>query len=86
MGVGSAQEIQAGLLAGGLPAQTPVALIQHASRPEQAHAITELGGLLQTLQETGLGSPCVFVIGDVVRAALNDSEHHIYHPLLCELQ
>lgn len=86
MGVGSAQEIQAGLLAGGLPAQTPVALIQHASRPEQAHAITELGGLLQTLQETGLGSPCVFVIGDVVRAALSDSEHHIYHPLLCELQ
>ena len=68
MGVSSAHEIEAGLLAGGLDAQTPAALISNASKAKQAHVITELGQLAQTLQESGLGSPCVFVIGDVVRS------------------
>ena len=43
-------------------------LISNASKAKQAHVITELGQLAQTLQESGLGSPCVFVIGDVVRS------------------
>ncbi|MDR2335653.1 MAG: uroporphyrinogen-III C-methyltransferase [Burkholderiaceae bacterium] len=68
MGVSSASEIEAGLLGGGLDAQTPVALISNASLPTQAHVITELAQLSQTLHESGLASPCIFVVGDVVRA------------------
>ena len=60
-------EIESGLLSGGLDAQTPAALISNASKQKQSHVIAELGQLADTLKESGLGSPCVFVIGDVVR-------------------
>lgn len=67
MGVSSAREIESGLLSGGLDVQTPAALISNASKQKQSHVIAELGQLADTLKESGLGSPCVFVIGDVVR-------------------
>jgi uroporphyrin-III C-methyltransferase len=66
MGVSSAAAIQADLLTG-LPACTPLAIIQHASLPQQRHALTTLGGLTATLESEGLGSPSVIVVGDVVR-------------------
>ena len=66
MGVSSAEAIQADLLTG-LPACTPLAIIQHASLPQQRHALTTLGGLTATLESEGLGSPSVIVVGDVVR-------------------
>ena len=65
MGVSSATQIQADLLTG-LPASTPVAIIQHASLPQQRHAVTTLGDLATTLAREGLGSPSVIVVGDVV--------------------
>ncbi|MDP2262595.1 MAG: uroporphyrinogen-III C-methyltransferase [Hydrogenophaga sp.] len=65
MGVSSATQIQADLLTG-LPASTPLAIIQHASLPQQRHAVTTLGGLCATLVQEGLGSPAVIVVGDVV--------------------
>ncbi|MBX3633743.1 uroporphyrinogen-III C-methyltransferase [bacterium] len=66
MGVGSAAAIERGLLAG-LPADTPVAIIEHATLPRQRHAVTVLGALHATLAREGLGSPSVIVVGDVVR-------------------
>ncbi len=66
MGVSGAAQIQAGLLAG-LAAHTPVAIVSHASLPQQRHAVTTLGGLADTLLREGLGSPSVIVVGDVVR-------------------
>ncbi|MBT9551630.1 MAG: uroporphyrinogen-III C-methyltransferase [Hydrogenophaga sp.] len=66
MGVSSATQIQADLLTG-LPASTPLAIIQHASLPQQRHAVTTLGDLTTTLAHEGLGSPSVIVVGDVVR-------------------
>ena len=69
MGVSGAGQIEQGLLAG-LPAHTPVALVQHASLPAQRHAVTTLGALHATLQREGLGSPCVIVVGDVFRGLL----------------
>ena len=66
MGVSSAAAIQADLLTG-LPASTPVAIVQHASLPHQRHAVTTLGALHATLAREGLGSPSVIVVGDVVR-------------------
>ena len=69
MGVATAGIIQQQLLAGGLPASTPVALVQSASLPAQQQILTDLGQMTQALACSGLGSPCVFVVGDVVGLA-----------------
>lgn len=66
MGVAQAAHIERELLSG-LPADTPLAIIQHASLPQQRHALATLGTLVQTLAREGLGSPAVIVVGDVVR-------------------
>ena len=65
MGVSGSQQIQTELLTG-LPAHTPVAVIQHATLPQQRHAVTTLGQLRATIDHEGLGSPAVIVVGDVV--------------------
>jgi uroporphyrin-III C-methyltransferase len=66
MGVSGAARIRQGLLTA-LPASTPVAIVQNATRPDQRQAITTLGELEETLARDGLGSPAVIVVGDVVR-------------------
>ncbi|MDH1815163.1 uroporphyrinogen-III C-methyltransferase [Comamonas aquatica] len=75
MGISSAEQITAGLQAGGLPAHTPAAIIQHASLAQQRHAITTLGALPATLAAQQLGSPSVLVIGDVVRGVAQWARH-----------
>lgn len=67
MGVSGAARIQDELLAGGLPAATPVAIVQRASLPDQQHAVATLGTLAATIARDGLASPSVIVVGDVVR-------------------
>lgn len=67
MGVSSATRIQQDLLTG-LPADTPVAIVQRASLPEQRHAVTRLGELAARIARDGLASPSVIVVGDVVGA------------------
>ena len=67
MGVSGADMIQTELLTG-LPAHTPVAIIENASLPHQRQALTQLDQLTHTLQTTGLKSPSVLVVGDVVQA------------------
>lgn len=66
MGVSSAARIQEDLLTG-LPAATPVAVVQRASLPDQRHAVTTLGELAATIAREGLASPSVIVVGDVVQ-------------------
>ncbi len=66
MGVSSAAQIEQDLLTS-LPADTPLAVIQHATLPQQRHALTTLGQLSATIEREGLGSPAVIVVGDVVR-------------------
>ncbi|WP_295855870.1 uroporphyrinogen-III C-methyltransferase, partial [uncultured Xylophilus sp.] len=65
MGVSGAARIQDELLYG-LPAATPVAVIQNATLATQRHVVTTLGALQQTLVSEGLGSPSVIVVGDVL--------------------
>ena len=72
MGVSGAAHIEQELLTG-LPAHTPVAIIQHASLPHQRHAITTLGQLHATIEREGLASPSVIVVGDVVRGVASVS-------------
>ena len=69
MGASSAARIQQALLQG-LPSQTPVAIIQHASLPEQRHAVCTLAELHYTLTAAQLGSPSVIVVGDVLQGLL----------------
>ena len=66
MGVAGAGHIQTELLRG-LPGDTPVAVIQHASLPQQRHIATTLAGLQSGIASAGLASPSVIVVGDVLR-------------------
>jgi uroporphyrin-III C-methyltransferase len=66
MGVAGAGHIQSELLHG-LPGETPVAVIQHASLPQQRHIVTTLSGLQSGIAEAALASPSVIVVGDVLR-------------------
>ena len=65
MGVGGAARIQEELLHG-LPASTPVLIVQNASLPQQRHAGSTLGELHHTIESQGFGSPSVIVVGEVV--------------------
>ncbi|WP_426209770.1 uroporphyrinogen-III C-methyltransferase [Massilia sp. TWP1-3-3] len=69
MGVARCRQIQAALLAGGKAGATPVAVIQSASGAGQAQLLTTLENLSEDLAASGLGSPGIIVIGDVVRCA-----------------
>jgi uroporphyrin-III C-methyltransferase len=66
MGVSGAAHIEQGLLAG-LPAHTPLAVIQHATLPQQRHTVSTLADLRGCIEREGLGSPAVIVVGDVLR-------------------
>ena len=66
MGVSGAAQIEQGLLTG-LPADTPIAVIQHATLTQQRHALSTLGDLRGCIAREGLGSPAVIVVGDVLR-------------------
>ena len=69
MGVIGSQHIQDQLLQG-LPPQTPVAIIQNASRPTQRHAVCTLASLRATIEQKQLQSPSVIVVGDVLQGLL----------------
>ncbi len=66
MGMNSARHIQDELLLG-LPANTPVAIIEHVSLPQQRHALTTLDTLRSTIDEQQLHSPSVIVVGNVLQ-------------------
>lgn len=65
MGMGQAAVIQQGLLHG-LPGHTPVAVVQHASLPTQQHLLASLHDFAQKAQHSGLGSPAIIIVGDVL--------------------
>lgn len=74
MGISRAATIEKGLLSG-LPANTPVAIIEQATLPHQRHALTTLGALHATITHTGLTSPAVIVVGDVLRGTALAAQH-----------
>ena len=69
MGVSGSGHIQDGLLQG-LPASTPVAIIQNASMTTQRHAVSTLAQLRATIESEQLQSPSVIVVGDVLQGLL----------------
>ena len=69
MGVARCEEIQRGLLAGGLAAATPAAAICNATRFDQRSIVTQLDRLAEDLRAAAIASPAIIVIGEVVRLA-----------------
>ena len=67
MGKGAAEEISRGLLGAGLPGDTPVALVENASLPQERRFHTRLD-LLPLAARTALGNgPALMLIGEAVR-------------------
>ncbi|APQ10797.1 uroporphyrin-III methyltransferase [Pseudomonas oryzihabitans] len=74
MGVARLSEIQQGLLDGGLPTSTPVAMIENASLPTQREGRSTLLDLQVDAALFQLKSPAILVIGEVVgQAALQQA-------------
>jgi uroporphyrin-III C-methyltransferase len=72
MGVSQRAEIAHELMAGGLPADTPVAAIESATTPEQVIGRWSLG----ELAEADVRSPAVIVIGPVAALELSHRAGH----------
>jgi uroporphyrin-III C-methyltransferase len=69
MGVARCRQLQRNLLDAGMAASMPIAVVQSATLPSQAQLLTSLARLPQALHDSGLGSPSIIVIGEVVRCA-----------------
>ena len=69
MGLGNLAEIVTQLTAHGLAADTPAALIENGSTPQQRDVIATLSELPELALKQQLQSPCLIVIGAVVTLA-----------------
>lgn len=67
MGVAHVAKMRAGLLEG-LPAITPVAVVQSASLPDERRLVSTLGDLASEIERQGFGSPSIILVGDVLLA------------------
>lgn len=68
MGAGQAAEIAATLLAAGVPAATPVVVVENASLPEERRFALALSGLPH-VAELALSGPALIMLGEVFAAA-----------------
>lgn len=69
MGVTTAPQWSAELMARGKPAATPVAIVRRATFADQRIIKTTLGELTELVQTTKLRPPAIIVVGEVVSAA-----------------
>ena len=67
MGVSRLREAARGLVAHGLAPDTPVAVVEKGTMPDQRTTIGPLAGIADRADERGVTSPAVIVVGDVVR-------------------
>jgi uroporphyrin-III C-methyltransferase len=74
MGISGAERIQDELLTG-LPASTPVAVIQNASLATQRHITATLGTLAEAISASGMASPAIIVVGDVISGLAQATAH-----------
>jgi uroporphyrin-III C-methyltransferase/precorrin-2 dehydrogenase/sirohydrochlorin ferrochelatase len=69
MGVTSLPNVVKQLLAGGMAATTPAAMVQEGTTAAQRSVISTLAELPEVVEREGLGPPALFVIGPTVRHA-----------------
>lgn len=65
MGVAKLAEVRDNLLAGGMRADMPVAMIENASLPQQRECRSTLAAMQQAAKDFALKSPAIMVIGEV---------------------
>lgn len=65
MGLSTLEDICSGLLHAGMPADTPAALIENGSRPEQRKLLSPLSAMPALARERNFAPPAVFVVGRV---------------------
>ncbi|MEQ8356414.1 MAG: siroheme synthase CysG [Kiloniellaceae bacterium] len=70
MGVSTAGTVAERLIAHGLSAGTPVAVIENGTRPEQRVVTGRLEELASRLQTAGIDGPALIIIGEVARKSL----------------
>ena len=69
MGVGRLRDSAASLGRAGLPAGTPVGIVENGYLPSQRVTIGTLGTIADQAEAAGVANPAVIVIGDVVRVS-----------------
>jgi uroporphyrin-III C-methyltransferase/precorrin-2 dehydrogenase/sirohydrochlorin ferrochelatase len=69
MGVGQLRESASALGKAGLPAGTPVGIVENGYLPNQRVTIGTLGSIADQAEAVGVANPAVIVIGDVVRVS-----------------
>ncbi|MDR3212480.1 MAG: uroporphyrinogen-III C-methyltransferase [Azoarcus sp.] len=67
MGIAAAEEISARLIAHGLPAATPVAVVRHGTLKTQETLFSNLADFPARLRAAKIGPPALIVTGSVVR-------------------
>ncbi|HHH48619.1 MAG TPA: siroheme synthase, partial [Gammaproteobacteria bacterium] len=67
MGLLGVKELCKQLVAYGLPAETPMALVQKATTRQQKVVVGTLGSMPQIVEATEIRPPTLIIIGDVVR-------------------
>lgn len=69
MGVAALRDSASALGKAGLPADTPVGIVENGYLPNQRVTIGTLGSIADQAEATGVANPAVIVIGDVVRVS-----------------
>jgi len=67
MGLSALGEISRQLIAHGLSSDWPLLLVENGSRPEQRQLLTTLADAATAAQSMALQSPCLILVGEVVR-------------------
>ncbi len=60
------KDLQAQLLAGGYPAETPAAIVCRATWPDERKFLCTAGTLAETAEQNGIRKTALFIVGDVV--------------------
>ncbi|QDU33792.1 Uroporphyrinogen-III C-methyltransferase [Poriferisphaera corsica] len=81
MGVGRLELICDTLHEADLPKHTPIALVQWGTHPKQRRAKGTLGDIVQTVKQTGISSPAIIVVGDVVGLEREGLDYFMNRPL-----
>ncbi|MFO8045382.1 MAG: uroporphyrinogen-III C-methyltransferase [Halomonas sp.] len=69
MGLANAELIRRELQRHGMPAETPVALVERGTTPEQRHVLATLGDLVEVIEREAFRPPTLIVVGEVVSLA-----------------
>ncbi|MDW3225766.1 MAG: uroporphyrinogen-III C-methyltransferase [Paracoccaceae bacterium] len=81
MGHANMQQIAAGLIDRGLPAEHPVLVVANGTRPNESHLITQLGALQIKRANIPVPGPVLFIIGHVV-SLIDDENQKVVEEIL----